>query len=55
MNINRRLEKLEQLAARREDPDRIKVIEVWGDRGNGPVLLDTFKVNPIAGDKKPFK
>ena len=42
--LDKRLERLEQTMKAETDPDRITVIEVFGDRGNGEELLETYEL-----------
>ena len=42
-SVNRRIEKLEQDVNRDPDNPRIRIIEIWGDRGNGQELLETHE------------
>ena len=44
--INKRLERLEQMVKQdpENDPGRITVIDVFGDRGNGEEALETYEL-----------
>ena len=42
--INKRLDKLEAATNQDQDNTRITVIEVFGDRGNGEELAETYEL-----------
>ena len=53
-SVNRRIEKLEQDVNRDPDNPRIRIIEVWGDRGSGPELLETHERKAGGWVKMPY-
>ena len=54
MTIEKRIAKLEQSMQIEQDPGRIRIIEVWGDRGSGPELLETHERKAGGWVKMPY-
>ena len=54
-SVNKRIDALEQDVNRDPDNPRIRIIEIWGDRGNGQELLETHKRKAGGWVKIPYE